>query len=298
METVSRVPSRKTNARKLAARAEQPVVDVPKAATSDSKIKTFIAENGKTIRAYVKENFDGVEDNDVTAIVRECAECVVLTRSPKKGGPWGDDTAIIEDILKSAGVSTEMDESEEDEAEDVEDIHASDDARSDDEAEEEEPEVKAEAPQEKPRTKAVETKAKKEPKTTKAKSTATQTKAAKPTKAQPKATAPKKKAKEKSPAKTSKSKEKKATKAVSVEVLKTFSGKKQWMEAARFLKSQKKIWIQAQDMEEVIGHLFDVNSGKAKLKEEGFDGKGEKSYRKQRLQKISNAITELLNKVD
>ena len=53
METVSRVPSRKTNARKLAARAEQPVVDVPKAATSDSKIKTFIAENGKIIPARI-----------------------------------------------------------------------------------------------------------------------------------------------------------------------------------------------------------------------------------------------------
>src|SRR5574343_108780 len=73
------------------------------------------------------------------------------------------------------------------------------------------------------------------------------------------------------------------TPSVSADQIKKLKGKEQWFAAARLLKSQKKLWIQTQDIPEVIGHIYDVAQGKAKLKEEGFDGKGEKVYRKNRI---------------
>lgn len=297
METITRNPSKKTNARKMAAKAttkakaEAPVVDVPN--SQQKQINEYVKTNQQKIADYMTQHFDEVGADEVALITREAAECAILKRSPKKGSVWGDDVTIIEDVIKHvAGPTvavvepTEVDHGEPPVGDDIESHHGDAPEEEDGEQEESEPVAESdeiEDQEEEPTPKALASEPSSPAKKSKTKSktkpvkTASQKKAT-PTK--PKAVDTKKAAKEK-PASTAPKSDR--TPSVSADQIKKLKGKEQWFAAARLLKSQKKLWIQTQDIPEVIGHIYDVAQGKAKLKEEGFDGKGEKVYRKNRI---------------
>lgn len=306
METVTRNPSRKSNARKMAAKgtakvkAEAPVVDVPN--SKQKQIAEFVKVNKQKIADYMTQNFDDISDDDVTAITKEAAECSVLKRSPKAGGVWADDVSIIEDVIKHvAGPTVAVVEPEEPEPEDPEEDEESVDEseeEEDGEQEESEPDEPAaeasDAQPEEPTPSSLASEPSSPAKKSKTKSKAKPIKSAtqkKATPAKPKAEETKKAAKQKADSKKEKSVR---TPAVSADKIKTLKGKEQWLAAAKVLKGQKKLWIQAQDIPEVIGHIYDVSQGKAKLKEEGFDGKGEKVYRKNRILGFKETIETFL----
>lgn len=320
METVTRNSSRKTKKAK-------PVVDVPKSAGDEGRIGAFIDKNRTAVTKFMESQFDGVGKKEVDEVLRECAECSVLTRSPKQGGCWEEDTQIIEDALKicqpvklAAVPDDDLEEEEpEEEVDEVDDVEDEDDEEPEDEESEdeeiedldleedeiEEPVVgdeeeveedvsdedeeqsnpvvaSQEAPLKKPTKEA---KSKSGTKTTKAKATKkTQSKEDKTVKASKKAQP------SKAQTKAMKSHEILTTTRFSADSLKDLKGLDLWLGTARLLKIEGKIFCQVQDMPEVIGHLYDVHNGKAKLEESGFTGKGEKSYKKRRLTNILGAI--------
>lgn len=288
METITRNPSKKSNARKMAAKtttkakAEAPVVDVPN--SQQKQINEYVKTNQQKIADYMTQHFDEVGADEVALITREAAECAILKRSPKKGSVWGDDVTIIEDVIKHvSGPTVATVEPEEEIEPPVEDVEPEEE---DGEQEESEPVAESgevEDQEEEPTPKTLASEPSSPAKKSKTKSKAKPMKAAaqkKATATKPKAVESKKAAKEKPASKAEKTDR---TPAVSADQIKKLKGKEQWFATARLLKSQKKIWIQTQDIPEVIGHIYDVAQGKAKLKEEGFDGKGEKVYRKNRI---------------
>jgi len=316
METVQRNASK----RKAAAtnKSESAVIDVP---SDESKVNEFIAANRSRITEFMNQNFEGINAKDIEDVARETAECIVYERTPKVGGVWGSDTSIIEDAIKHVrGPSVATVDPEEPLVDaQAADADAANDPETDDvgaDVEKAGPEVEEPqsdeigegaaqqadaAPVEiaKPETQSNSRTQETKPESKKAASTKKPMARAKPT-SKAKTSAPKKQAKAKVKAddkkkvvkaQTNSKKETKArTEPVSVESLKTLKGREQWIAAAKILKSKKKIWIQAQDIPDVVGHLFDVSNGKAKLNEKGFEGKGEKSYRKNRMLAIKEAI--------
>lgn len=306
METVTRNAGRKSNARKRAAAATAapkepkapkaaivktaPVVDVPN--SQQKQISEFIKANKQKVADYMAKHFDEVSEADVETITKEVAECVLLNRSPKAGGVWGTEVDIVEGVITAvAGPKVATVDPKEplvDSEPEVEEEEA------DGEQEESEPtesaaEAEVETPSEDQKSlasepssdaKTAKTKAKAKKMTSAAKKTAAPAKAkAEPTKKPTKA-----KAKSNAEEKTDR------TPAVSADQIKKLKGKEQWLATARLLKAKKKLWIQAQDIPEVIGHLYDVSIGKAKLKEDGFDGKGEKVYRRNRILGFKESI--------
>lgn len=295
METVTRNPSRKANARKMSATATKPekqnesapVVDVPN--SSQKQIAEFIKTNKVKLTEYLSATFEEISEKDVNDITKEVAECAILKRSPKKGGPWSDDTSIIEDALRAvAGPKVvALDPEEEiEEEEPVDGIEEESEApveSSEEEVEETDEPQKALAS--KPSKAAKQSKTKSKAKPVKA-SAPKKVEAAKATKAEPKKA---------SKSKTADKKEKSVrTPVVSADKVKTLKGKEQWFAAAKVLKSQTKLRIQTQDIEEVIGHLYEVSIGKSKLREEGFEGKGEKCYRRNRILGFKKTIEDFL----
>lgn len=268
METTTRTPNRKSSARKLAAKANKPVIDVP--AVDEKKVEVFIKNHGKTITDYMTANFDEISEDDINGVIREAAECTLLKRSPKVGGAWGSDTSIIEDVLKAIGPVLPVIEAQ-DEEQELKPIESQD--------------LEEKIDTTKP--KMFKTKSKPAAKAKAEKKTAEK----KQSKTTEKKVATKKEAKAKAEPKKA---DKKSIKAASVDSIKSLKGKDQWLAAARHLKGQKKIWIQTQDIPEVIGHVYDVSVGKAKLKEEGFDGKGEKVYRRNRILGFKTEIESFL----
>lgn len=319
METVTRNSSRKTKKAK-------PVVDVPKSAGDEGRIGAFIEKNRAAVTKFMEAQFDGVGKKEVDEVLRECAECSVLTRSPKQGGCWEEDTQIIEDALKicqtvKLAAVPDDDLEEEEEPEEIEEVDdGEDDEESEDEDESEDEEIEdldleedeIEEPvedEEEPEEEDVsdddesdeepvvasqpEPRKKPTKEATKAKGTKTQkAKATKTTQAkEDKTTKASKKAQpSKAQTKAMKSHEILTTTRFSADSLKDLKGLDLWLGTARLLKIEGKIFCQVQDMPEVIGHLYDVHNGKAKLEETGFTGKGEKSYKKRRLMNILGAI--------
>lgn len=302
METVTRNPSKqKAKAAKAPKKdtkpnlkpnaSSGPVVDVPNA--QQKAIDAFIKGNKATIGEYLKANFDEIGDAEIASITKETAECVILKRSPKVGGAWGDDTSVIEDVIRKVQGPTIAVVDPNEPLEDAEPVKAQE-PEEDDGIEEE---IKAPA-KEKAEPVAAATEESEEieieaPKK-KAKPTS-KTSAKKGVKEKPK--------KDAKPA-TKKAATKKEIKAVegtaptvTPEYIKSLKGKDQWFAAARYLKGKKKIWIQTQDIPEVIGHLFAVSQGKEKLNEEGFKGKGEKAYRRNRILGFKDTIEAFLKDV-
>ena len=301
METVTRNPAKKNNARKMAAKGkpktkEVPMVDVPN--SSQKQINEFVKLNEDKVATYMTQNFDEIGADEIALISREVAECVILKRSPKKGGVWGDDLSIIEDVIKHvsgpkiAVVNPDdevvgIDAAPEDEDGEQEESEAADSEGEEEVAQPEEPTPSTLASEPSSPAKQSKTKSKAKPVKTSPQKTATPAKAKAPEKKKP--------TKAKAAPKTSEKKESKPrTPAVSVDAIKKLKGKEQWFTAARYLKGQKKLWIQAQDIPEVIGHVYDVSQGKAKLNEEGFDGKGEKVYRRNRVLGFKETIESFL----
>ena len=307
METVTRNSSRKTKKTK-------PVVDVPKGGGDESRITEFMDQNRVSVTKFMKGEFDGVGKREIDEVLRECAECSVLTRSPKQGGCWEENTEVIEDALalcqkvKAAPVDDDQEEPEEvEEIEDLEDESGEEPGEEDgpeeveeiddlegevEDDEEEKDEVNEEADED---VEPVQASPRKKETKKAAKKTGTKTtKIAAKKKTQ---TKPDKKASEVKKTKPAKV-EKKAVTSHSIltmsrfseESLKDLKGLDLWLGTARLLKIQNKIRCQVQDMPEVVGHLFDVHNGKVKLIETAIDGKGEKSYGKRRLMNILGSI--------
>lgn len=311
METVTRNPGRKSNARKRAATAQavaadkkpatkaapakaavktSPVVDVPN--SQQKQITEFIQANKQKVADYMAKNFDEVSEADVETIAREVAECVVLKRSPKAGGVWGSEVDIVEGVI-TAVVGPKVATLDPEEplvaaTEDVEDGKQEESiadeptsAPVDPQPQEPPPSSLASEPSSSAKKEATKSK------TTKVKTAAKKTAAPAKPKAEPKKKPTKAKA-------ASKADTSDRTPKVSVDSIKKLKGKEQWFAAAKVLKQQKKLWIQTQDMPDVIGHLYEVSIGKAKLKEDGFEGKGEKVYRRNRILGFKETIEDFI----
>lgn len=315
METVTRNAGRKSNARKRAAAVNSkekteaapkskpkvetktaPVVDVPN--SQQKQINEHIKANKQKVADYMAKHFDEVSEADVEVIAREVAECVILNRSPKAGGVWGSEVDIVEGVITAVqgpkvatvdpaepladagpdkGVHSDEHDQGEPDGEQEESEAAESAAEIEDAPADQDEKALASEPSSDAKTAPTKSKDKKVTSATK--------KTAAPTKAKAEPTKKPTKAKAKSKADSSD-----RTPAVSADQIKKLKGKEQWFAAARLLKSQKKLWIQAQDIPDVIGHLYEVSIGKAKLKEEGFEGKGEKVYRRNRILGFKESI--------
>lgn len=283
-------PSRRRAAKKPAAKplvskkAQAPIVDVPTTNESSIKVEEFIKTYKPEVKKYCKKNFGSEDKTTIDAVIRECAECVVNNRTPKKDKLWNDDPTIIEEIISKACKPVE-------------------------EAVKTKPEDTVSKSQEK--RVAVQKKAAK--KVTKKAAKKVEKKVAKKVtkKAAPKKVAKKKAAKKvvakkkttkkvvaKKPAvkKTAVAKKKPVqVKGIKVDVerVKTTKGTEQFEAALLLLKRQRKAWIQAQDIPTVAAHLFAVANKKAEMAEK-IDGQGEKDYGKRRLVTMLEGVQKLI----
>ena len=273
MQTVTRQPSKRSKKPPVIKEAKtvgskkkataKPVVDVPKNSGADQAIAAFVKANKPSVKSYLENEFEGVTATLVNSVTKECAECSILKRSPKKSKLWTPD--IIEEVLKNA----------------CKPVKAA---------------AKKAAPQPlKKKAKAPAKKAKTAAKpATKKKTVKKAAKKAASTKKVTKKKVAKKAASKKATKKVVKKASKASTLTVSVDEIKKMKGVKQWEAVALNLKHQKKIWIQAQDIPAVMGALYKVHTGKAKLPEEGLPGKGEKSYGKRRCVKMLTQVKETI----
>lgn len=293
MTTPTSTPTRKTTARKLAAqgaakpeqkpeakpaavpkpkpRAESPLIDAPPVYGQKTLVLAFKGQHTATIKAYVNKNFESIEPADMTGIINEVAECHVQKRSPKKGGIWGDSVEVIEDILKEVAAAEEAAPSEEDHGlppeGDPESHHG-------------------DAPEDEGLAEAIAVEASETP---------TMFKKPKHIKGEVRKGQPLRSVKKTEAPAMAKPAPKKG--AADIESLKKLKGRERWFAAVEMLRKSSDIRIQAQDIEEVMGHLYEVSIGKAKLKEDGFEGKGEKSYRRARILGFKVKVEALLAKV-
>ena len=323
------------NASRTSDKKPKPIVDVPKSDGSEDKISQFIELNRAAVTKFMDKQFEGIGKKEISEVLRECAECSVLTRSPKSGGCWGSETDIIEDALKVCKPLATKPVDDEEDDEELEDIESDDEIEEDDEEEADEDEEDSDGDEDQDETeeegeesdlddseddahadedeeveddeeeeavKPVQksprkTETKKPAKVAKTKTTTKTTKSAKAKTVETKDKKAKKTQTESSVTiKTGNDKIDKIlnTNSFSEEDLKGLKGLELWIGAARYLKLKSKLRCQLQDMPEVIGHLYDVHRGKAKLNESGFQGKGVKSYRKKRMLNFLGAIKELI----
>lgn len=264
-------PAAKAQAPKPAVRTESPLIDVPP--SDKNRIGVIKATHTPLIEKYVNDNFEAIDKKDMAGIISEVAECFVQKRSPKQGGIWGESTEVIEEMVKLVEAAEEQAPSEKDSG--LEPEVNPDHIHGDAPPEEPQDEVASETP----------TMFKKPKKADKKKHVQGEPRRGQPLRSVKKAEAPA----------INKTKTNKAT-PLDLAALKKLKGREQWFAANEMLRSSKDIRIQAQDVEEVIGHLYEVSIGKAKLKEDGFEGKGEKSYRKARILGFKRKIEALIQK--
>lgn len=264
MQTVTRQPSKRSKkppikeVKAVGSKKKatpKPVVDVPKDSGANQTIALFVKTNKPAVKKYLENEFDGVTADLVNKVTQECAECAILKRSPKKSKLWTAD--IIEEVISKACKQVK-------------------------------------APAEKKTQAPLKKKAKSQPKkATTTKKAATAKKTVKKT-ASKKTTTKKKVTKKATSKKAAKKVAKKPTTTTSEVDVKSLKGVKQWEGVALNLKHQKKIWIQAQDIPAVMGALYKVHQGKAKLPEEGLPGLGEKSYGKRRCVKMLTLVKDTI----
>lgn len=265
----AKAPSKPAAVPKPTARAESPLVDAPPVKGQKALTDSFKKAHSTAIKAYVNSNFESIEPADMDGIINEVADCFVQKRSPKKGGIWGDSVEVIEDILTAVVAPAEEAAPSEPDSGMPPDEANIDNHHGD-------------APEDEGLAEAIAVEASERP--TMFKKPAREK--GKPRQGQPLRSVKKAEA----PATTKKP-------ATDLEALKKLKGRERWFAAVEMLRKTADIRIQAQDMEEVMGHLYEVSIGKAKLKEEGFEGKGEKSYRRARILGFKTKVEALLAKV-
>lgn len=290
-ETVTRAPSRRKARVKLNLKANKkaqpkivaktkPVVDVPTG--KDNDVNILVKANRESVEKYLKKNFDGVNKNMVDSVAKECAECVTYQRTPKKSEAWGKE--IIEEVILACFPALNEKDHEESKNKNkpVQKVTRKAGAKKTVEKKVEKKETKKAAT--------------KEPATKKAATKKDVTKELITKKAGTKKLTTKKAAPKKVTKKTGSTNSGGSQVGVAdlIKDMKEAKGVQQFEAACVVLKKQKKVWMQAQDISSVAKHLFAVHTNKAKLKDEGLPGQGEKSYGQRRLVKTLELIRALI----
>lgn len=250
-----------------------PVIDVPHGDT-DAKIKDFISTYSKPIEDYAKVTFEFTDKKSLVVVIRECAECVINQRTPRKDKAWSDDVTIIEEIIEKVCSSNEINK----------------------------PELKQggiEMPKVKKAVKKVASKKQVKPTGQK------KEKKIKPVKKDVKKVIKKplkkevKKIEPKLP-KASLTSSKKPMEVrgldLDIEKVKKANGVDKYAAALYVLKRQRRAWVQQQDIKVLAKCLFNVQIGKS-IMPERIKGLGEKDYAKRRLTSMLAGILDVISKV-